>query len=107
MVAFEFLVAIITVLSLVLLGINLLAYNRERSLRLILSSVVFLLFLVEGIILSLSIFQKDYDELINEPTFLLSMNVLILLFLFFSVFSPPKTKEKSTSDSKKEDDKKR
>jgi hypothetical protein len=91
----------------VLLVINLLAYKRERSWRLILSSVVFILFLIEGLILSLSIFSNDYEDFANEPTFLLSMNVLILLFLFFSVFSPPKTKKKSASDLKSEDDKKR
>jgi ABC-type Fe3+ transport system permease subunit len=107
MAAFEFLVAIITVLSAVLLGISLLALKRERSWRLILSSVVFFLFLVEGLILSLSIYGNDYDDLTNENTFLLSMNVLILLFLFFSVFSPPKPKKKPASKPKSEDDKKR
>ena len=107
MAAFEFMVAIITVLSVILLGISLLAVKRERSWRLILSSVVFFLFLVEGVILSLSIFANDYNDWANETTFLLSMNVLILLFLFFSVFSPPKAKKKPASKPKSQDDKKR
>lgn len=106
MAAFEFLAAIITVISLVLLIISLLAYKRERSWRLILTSFVFLLFLVEGLLLTLSIFSNDFDYFSSDLTFTLSINVLVLLFLFFSVFSPPKGKNKPKSHPKKGDDKK-
>lgn len=107
MAAFEFLVAIITVLAFVLFVINLLAYKRERSWRVLLSLVVFFLFLIEGIVLSLTIFSNDYDDLANEPIFILSMNVLVLIFLFFSVFSPPKTSKNPTKKNDSEDVKKR
>jgi SNF family Na+-dependent transporter len=105
MAAFEFLAAIITVIALVLLIISLIAYGREGSRRLILTSFVFLLFFIEGIILTLSIFLDDLDYFSSDMTFILSVNVLILLFLFFSVFSPPKERKETTKRPKKKDDK--
>jgi hypothetical protein len=88
----------------VLLIIGLLAYKKERSWRLILTSVVFALFFAEGLILTLSILIDDLDYFSSDLTFILSVNVLVLLFLFFSVFTPPRTKKKSKTHSKKGDD---
>jgi hypothetical protein len=104
MAAFEFLAAIITILALVLLIVSILAFTRERSWRFILASFVFLLFLLEGLILTLSIFMDDFDSFSTDLTFILAVNVLILLFLFFSVFSPPKKRKKPEHPQKKGDD---
>ncbi len=105
MAAFEFLAAIITVIALVLLIISILAYRREGSWRLILTTFVFLLFFIQGIILTLSVFVDDLDYFSSDLTFILSVNVLILLFLFFSIFSPAKTEKRTKRNSLKEDEK--
>lgn len=101
MEGFEFLVAVITVLAAVLLSISVLAYKRERSWSLLFASVVFTLFLVKSIVLSLSIFTSTLKDLENDLVFHLFFDVIILLFLFISVLSPPKKREKSIPDTKK------
>lgn len=104
MAGFEFLVAIISVLSALLLVISILAYKRERTWRLLIISAVFGIFFIKGIILSLLVFTNNFNDYANSVTFLLSIDVIILLFLFFSIISPPKTKTetKPTTKIKKE-----
>jgi hypothetical protein len=106
MAGFEFLVAIISALSALLLVISLLAYKRERSWRLLVTSMVFCIFLIKGLILSITIFTDNFDDLAENLTFLLSIDVIILLFLFFSLLAPPKTKEKPKIEPRNEDGKK-
>ncbi len=101
MAGFEFLVAVITVLAAVLLFISILAYNRARSWRLLFVSVVFLLFLLKGIVMSLSIFTSTLKDVENELVLHLFFDVIILLFLFISVLSPPKKGEKAIPDARK------
>jgi cytochrome bd-type quinol oxidase subunit 2 len=106
MAAFEFLAAIITVIALVLLIISFLAYRTEGSLMLLLTSIVFLLFFIEGIILTLSIFVDDLESFSSDLTFVLLINVVILLILFFSVFNLPKKEKATEKPPEKKDDKK-
>lgn len=101
MEGFEFLVGVITVLAAVLLTISVLAYKRERSWSLLFASVVFSLFLVKGLVMSLSIFTSTLKDVENDLVFHLFFDVIILLFLFISVLSPPKKREKAIPDTKK------
>jgi hypothetical protein len=95
----EIAVAIICVLALVLLAINLLAYKRERSRRLLLTIVVFALFFVKGVVMSISIFTTSLDDVAENMVLYFAFDAVILLFLFFSILSPPKSRVKD-SDSK-------
>jgi hypothetical protein len=103
MAGFELLVAIISVLSAVLLVISALAYKREGTWKLLITSMIFCIFLIKGLILSISIFTDNFDDLANNITFILLMDVVILLFLFFSLLSPPKSKKKSEHVPESED----
>lgn len=94
MEGFEILVAIVTVLAALLLLINILAYKREGSWGLILASIVFVIFLIKGIIMTLTIFTSFLEDLPDEPGFHLIFDVIILLFLFFALLSPPKSRKK-------------
>ncbi len=96
---FELLAGIVMVLAAVLLFVSILAYKRERSWRLMLAGVVFTLFLIKGIILSISIFYKPLEDTSQSVVFHLLFDVVILLFLFFAVLSPPKSRAKSDTDS--------
>jgi ABC-type Fe3+ transport system permease subunit len=95
---FELLAGIVTVLAAVLLFVSILACRRERSWRLMLAGVVFTLFLIKGIILSISIFYKPFENTSQSVVFHLLFDVIILLFLFFAVLSPPKSWTKSDTD---------
>lgn len=106
MAGFEFLVAIITVLSVLLLVISLIAYKRERTWRLLITSLVFGIFLIKGLIFTLSIFTNDFDDYTNSVNFLLAIDVIILLFLFFSMISPAKTKTETKPTTKIKEEKK-
>jgi len=94
-------VAVITVLAAVLLLLCILAYKRERSWRLLFASVVFALFLVKGIVMSLSIFSSVLKDVENALVFHLLFDVIVLLFLFISVLSPPKNRGKAVQEAKK------
>jgi hypothetical protein len=106
MAGFEFLVAIISVLSALLLTISILAYKRERSWMLLITTVVFGIFFIKGVILSFFLFTNNFKDYETSVTFLLSIDVIILLFLFFSMISPAKTKTKGKTIPKKKEEKK-
>lgn len=101
MEGFELLVAVMSVLAAVLLSISILAYKRERSWRLLFASIVFALFLIKGIVMSISIFTSTMIDLEKDWVFHVLFDVIILLFLFISVLSPPKERKKVDLDSKK------
>lgn len=101
MEGFELLVAVVSVLAAVLLIISILAYKRERSWRLLFASIVFALFLIKGIVMSISIFTSTTIDLEKDWIFHVLFDVIILLFLFISVLSPPKERKKVDLDSKK------
>ena len=100
MEGFEVLVAIVTVLAAVLLFFAVMAYKKERSMRLLLISVVFALFLVKGLVMTLSIFTTTLEDTSNSLIFHLSFDVVILLFLFFTALQRPKSKEEADSAPK-------
>lgn len=100
MEGYEIGVAIVTVLALVLLIISLLAYKRERSLKFLITALVFVIFLIKGIIMSLSIFTSHFKNESDILTYSVFFDVAILLFLFFAGLSPPKTQKMPISESK-------
>ncbi len=104
MEGYEIGVAIVTVLALLLLIISLLAYRRERSLKILLSSVVFTIFLIKGVIMSLSIFTSHFQNQKDIITLSVFFDVAILMILLFAGLSSPKTDwaPKSASKSPKE-----
>ena len=103
---FEVLVAIVTVLAAVLLAISTLAYRRESSWRLLFASVVFFIFLLKGIVMSISIFDPTFKDTTDSPIFHSLFDVVILLFLFFAVIQVPKNRQKAESASKDADEEK-
>ena len=100
MIGFEMLVAIVTVLAAVLFFLSILAYKKERSRRFLLAGVVFALFLVKGLVMTLSIFTTTLEDTSNSLIFHLSFDVVILLFLFFTALQRPKSKEEADSAPK-------
>ncbi|KYK32941.1 MAG: hypothetical protein AYK22_06765 [Thermoplasmatales archaeon SG8-52-3] len=73
--------AFITIFSIGLFGISILSYNKSKNKKLIFVSIVFLLFFLKGIILSLSLFLTELKPLINIST--LAVIDLIVIFLLF------------------------
>lgn len=70
------------VFSLGLFLISLLSYWRYHNGKLVLVSLVFLVFLVKGVLMSLSIFSEDFSGVFTAPfTGLFDVCVLVLLFL--------------------------
>jgi ABC-type Fe3+ transport system permease subunit len=106
MEGYEIGVAIVTVLALVLLIISLLAYKRERSGKFLITALVFVIFLIKGLVMTLSIFTTHFQNESDILTFSVFFDVIILLFLFFSGLTPPKTKKMPKSGSKKSQDEK-
>ncbi len=101
---FEVLVAIVTVLAAVLLFISILAYKRERSWRLLFATVVFSLFLIKGMVMTLAILNYAFVSTIDSQAFHLLFDVVILLFLFFAVIKVPKNRQKAESASRDADE---
>ena len=94
---FEVLVAIVTVLAACLFFISIIAYRRERSWRLLFAGIVFAIFLIKGIILSISVFFPDFNGTSDSPAFHLAFDIIILLFLFFAVTWGPKSRKEANS----------
>jgi len=74
--------ACVTVFSLGLLCISLFSYHRTKNLKLVFVSLVFFVFLIRGILLSISVFNNKYESLISMPYVgLIDLTMLILLFI--------------------------
>ena len=71
----------ITIFSIGLFCVSILSYLKSKNKKLLFISTVFLLFILKGIILSLSLFLSDLNLFINIP--ILSVFDLIVLFLLF------------------------
>jgi hypothetical protein len=74
--------ASITVLSLGLLTLSLLSYFRNRNSKMLFVSLVFLVFLIKGIVVSLSLFFEDmnlFDSMMNIWFF--DLVILVLLYV--------------------------
>ena len=80
------LAACITVFSLGLLCVSLFSYRKYKNNKLLFVSLVFLLFLVKGILLSLfnlQMFSQDVGGIFSNP-FSGLLDLLILIFLFIA-----------------------
>ena len=86
MEGYEIGVAIVTVLALVLLIISLLAYRRERSWKFLITALVFVIFLIKGLVMTLSIFTTHFQNESDILTFSVFFDVVILLFLFLKLY---------------------
>jgi len=74
--------ACITIFALGLLIVSLLSYRKYKNTKLIFVSLVFLVFFLKGIMLSISLFYEQLSGFISNPYFrLLDLFVLILLFI--------------------------
>lgn len=71
------------VFSLGLLIVSLLSYRRYRNGKLVFVSLVFLVFLVKGMLLSLSVFSNNFSEFFTNP-YLGFLDVCALVFLFLA-----------------------
>jgi len=74
--------ACITVFALGLLIISLLSYQKSKNLKLLFVGIVFLVLLLKGILLSISLFNPQLESFIAMPyAGLLDLTVLLLLFI--------------------------
>ena len=76
-----FVSASITMLSLGLLVLSLLGYRRSKNVKMLLVSLVFLVFLIKGIIVSFSLFLEItiFDSILNIWIF--DLIILVLLYI--------------------------
>ena len=74
----------LTVFSIGLMVISLLSYQKSKNKKIIFISGIFIIFLIKGLILSLSILNLEFQELVSIP-FLALLDLLILSFLFLAV----------------------
>ena len=73
--------SIITILSLVLLGITFLSYRRYKNKKLLYVCMVFLFLFLRGILLSLSLFMTSLEVfLANGYFWVVDVVVLVLLY---------------------------
>jgi hypothetical protein len=77
--------ACITIFSLGLLLISLSGYKRHKNPKLIFVSLVFILFLIKGLLLTLNVFFDDFIPLNFDPI-LGIVDIIMLLFLYMATF---------------------
>ncbi len=73
----------ITILSLSILILSFASYKKYKNVKLLFVTTAFLIFLIKGIILSISLFNTDLSVISNSPFFGL-FDVVILSLLFIS-----------------------
>ena len=73
--------ACVTIFSLGLLIISLASYLKYKNLKLLFVSLVFLLFLIKGILLSINVF---FEELAGLNLYFIIFDLVILIFLFIA-----------------------
>ena len=72
----------ITVFSLGMIILSLLSYRRTRNFKILFVLVVFFLFFIKGILLSLSLFLTGVNDIISIPFLgILDLFMIILLFI--------------------------
>lgn len=74
----------LTIFSFGLWIISILSYWKSKNKKILFVSIVFLLFLLKGVLLSLSIFLIDLQEFLSI-TFFAVADLLILFLLFVAV----------------------
>jgi len=74
--------ACITVFALGLLLVSLLSYRKYKNAKLLFVSLIFFVFFIKGIMLSLGLFNEQLSSLISSPyAGLFDLVVLVLLFV--------------------------
>jgi hypothetical protein len=74
--------ACVTIFALGLLIVSLLSYRKHKNAKLIFVSLIFLVFLIKGILLSLSLFNEQISTILsNSYVGLFDLVILILLFI--------------------------
>jgi len=77
--------AFITIFSCGLFLVSLLSYRRHRSNKLLLISIVFLLFLIKGLILSIGLFyEQEIFAILSSLIFIGVFDFFVLLLLFLA-----------------------
>ena len=74
----------LTVFAIGLMVISLLSYQKSKNKKILFISCIFIIFLVKGLLLSLSLLLPEYQELVSIP-FLALLDLLILTLLFLAV----------------------
>ena len=74
----------LTVFSGGLLIISILSYQKSQNKKILFISVVFLFFLIKGMLLSASILIPQFQDYLSIPV-MAFIDLLILLLLFFAV----------------------
>lgn len=74
--------ACITIFSLGLLIVSLFSYRKYKNTKLLFVSLIFLVFFVKGILLSVGLFYKQISDIILNPyTELFDLVILVMLFM--------------------------
>lgn len=77
--------AVVTIFSVGLLVVSLLSYKKYKNVKLLFISLVFIVFLIKGILFSLSLFYPSFTELdmmlFSIYSGMFDVVVLILLFV--------------------------
>jgi hypothetical protein len=72
----------ITILALNLMVVAFLSYRKYRSDKLLLMSIVFSLFFIKGLLLSLSLFFEQFEDLSSILyIWIIDFSILILLYI--------------------------
>jgi hypothetical protein len=72
----------ITIFSFGMIILSFLSYGRTKNFKILFVSIVFFLFFIKGILLSLSLFITDINDIISIPFLgLLDLFMIILLFI--------------------------
>lgn len=81
-IGFIILGAAITIVALILLTISLISYRRYRNKKLLFVVIVFLFFLIRGVLLSASIFYEPLQPIVTSYyLWIIDLIVLTLLYL--------------------------
>ncbi len=74
--------ACITIFALGLLFVSLFSYRKYKNTKLLPISLIFLVFFIKGILLSLGLFDKQISDIIFNPyAGLFDLVILVLLFI--------------------------
>lgn len=74
--------AFVTIFSIGLCAISLLSYSKHKTMKLLVVSLVFLVFLVKGILLSIGMFYPEWGLPAANLSFIVfDMIILFLLFI--------------------------
>jgi len=74
----------LTVFSFGLWTISVLTYQKSKNKKILFVNIVFLFFLIKGLLLSLSIFSNELIDFLSIPLFAV-FDLLILFLLFMAV----------------------